>query len=88
MEHTRRALEWLIEKAGAGGSWFEFYGDRPTPPLPPTGIIVWGWAEYVKLMVRHIMAARVIDNKLSASSKFAGIGGRLRFRDSFVDFPS
>ncbi|HEY3876688.1 MAG TPA: hypothetical protein VGM92_14520, partial [Candidatus Kapabacteria bacterium] len=58
-EKVTPALDWLIEKAGAGGSWFEFYGDRPTPPLPPTGILVWAWAEWIALIVNHFIGARV-----------------------------
>jgi hypothetical protein len=46
-----QALDWLISKAGRGGAWFEFYGDRPTPPLPPVGILPWAWAQFISMIV-------------------------------------
>jgi hypothetical protein len=80
----QRALEWLIDSAGPGGSWFEFLGDRPTPPLPPTGIIVWAWAQWITLVVKHILTANVKDDQLIIMPKLGGFMGELRFRDSSV----
>ncbi len=82
-----RNLEWLIERAGAGGSWFEFYGDRPTPPLPPTGILVWAWAEWITLVVKHILVARVENDNLVITPRLGGFTGEIRFRDSRVVIP-
>ena len=87
VERAQRAINWLIEKAGAGGSWFEFYGDRPTPPLPPTGIIVWGWAQWITLVVRHLVGARVKDGELIIQPRLGGFNGEIRFRDSSVRIP-
>lgn len=81
-----RAIEWLAHKARQGGSWFEFYGYRPTPPLPPTGIIVWGWAQFVTLVVKHILGARVNDGKLTLHTRIEGFNGQIRFKDNFVSF--
>ncbi len=88
MEHVLRALEWLIDKAGASGSWFEFYGERPTPPLPPTGIIVWGWAQYITLIVRYLLGMKVIGDELVSSPKLSGIKARLRFRERQIEIDS
>ena len=82
-----RNLEWLIERAGAGGSWFEFYSERPTPPLPPTGILVWAWAEWIALVVKHILVARVENGELIVRPRLGGFQGALRFRDSSVPIP-
>src|SRR5665213_1449959 len=87
-ERVPRALEWLIEKAGAGGSWFEFYGERPTPPLPPTGILVWAWAEWITLIVKHLLGAQVKDDQLIIRPRLGGFMGELRFRDSSVPIPN
>jgi hypothetical protein len=86
-ERAHRAMVWLIERAGAAGSWFEFYGDRPTPPLPPTGIIVWGWAQWITLVVKHMLCAHVKDDKLVITPRLGGFSGNLRFRDEFVAIP-
>lgn len=84
-EHNAlKAIEWLAKKAGSAGSWFEFYGDRPTPPLPPTGIIVWGWAQFVTLVVRHLLQAKVADNKLTVNPRVPNVKAELRFRDTRI----
>jgi hypothetical protein len=87
MLRGQRAIEWLIEKAGPGASWLEFYGNRPTPPLPPTGIIVWGWAQWITLVVKHILLARVQDDELVITPRLPGFMGEVRFRDSSVPIP-
>jgi hypothetical protein len=81
-----RAIEWLAHKARQGGSWFEFYGYRPTPPLPPTGIIVWGWAQFVTLVVKHILGAKVSDGKLMIDPRIDGFSGQLRFKEEVITF--
>lgn len=60
-----RVLEWLLSVPGAAsGAWFEFYGDRPSPPLPSVGIIPWTWAEIVFLLVHHVAGVRPAPNHL------------------------
>ena len=68
-EKAMSAVDWLIEKSGSGGAFFEFYGERPTPPLPPVGILVWAWAQYITLVVKNILGAEVKDEKLSLSPR-------------------
>lgn len=82
--HAYRAIKWLVDRAGAAGSWFEFYGERPTPPLPPTGIIVWGWAQFITLVVRHILGAKVQGDTLVLEPKIQGVTTSIRFRDTIV----
>jgi hypothetical protein len=58
---VRRVLDWLTSVQGSrGGAFFEIYArePRPVPPLPPMGIIVWGWAEIANLFVEGLVGAR------------------------------
>jgi GH15 family glucan-1,4-alpha-glucosidase len=80
-EKAMTAVDWLIEKAGSGGSWFEFYGERPTPPLPPTGILVWVWAQFITLVVKNMLGAEVENGILHVSPRIEGFKTALRFRD-------
>jgi hypothetical protein len=60
-----RTLRWLMEtQGGAGGAWWEFYGERPTPPLPPVGLVVWTWAEIVMFFIHHLVGARPQPSEL------------------------
>ena len=57
---VRRVLDWFTSIQGArGGAYFEIYSDtaRPVPPLPPLGIIPWGWGELASLFVHGILGA-------------------------------
>lgn len=85
MKKALCSLEWLIEKAGASVAWKEFYGERPTPPLPPTGILVWAWAQYITLFVKHILCVTIEGETLNINSRFDGIRGFIRFRDNYID---
>lgn len=58
-EKVWRTLRWLQSvPGGRGGAWFEYYGDRPVPPLPPVAVIPWIWAEIVTLFVHHLLGVR------------------------------
>ena len=58
-ERVWRTLRWLAEvPGGRGGAWWEFYGSRPTPPLPPVGLVVWTWAEIVMFFTRELLGVR------------------------------
>ena len=58
-EKVWRALNWLLQVTGGkAGAWFECYTDRPVPPLPPLGIVIWTWAEIVMLVVHHLLGVR------------------------------
>ena len=72
-DRAQATTQWLLDTAGAGGSWFEYYGERESPPYPPVGIIVWGWAQYILLAVRGWMGIRLS-------------GSRLRIAPSITDF--
>ncbi|HEY6172170.1 MAG TPA: hypothetical protein VIX80_07930 [Candidatus Kapabacteria bacterium] len=84
-DKAMRSLEWLVKKAGASGAWKEFYGDRPTPPLPPTGILVWAWAQYIILIVKHILTTELGGETLTTNARLKGIRGQLRFRNTYID---
>ncbi|MBS1912516.1 MAG: hypothetical protein JST22_11065 [Bacteroidetes bacterium] len=81
---ARRSIEWLLDMAGAGGSWFEFYGERATPPLPPVGVIVWGWAQFLILMSRHVVGAEIVDGQLRIAPAMSGITQILRLGGHYV----
>jgi hypothetical protein len=58
-ERAWRVLRWLDTAQGApAGSWFEFYGPRPSPPCPQVGIIPWTWSEVLALLVEHVLGVR------------------------------
>jgi hypothetical protein len=58
-ERAWRVLDWLDTAPGAAaGSWFEFHGDRASPPFPQVGILPWTWAEMITLMARHVVGVR------------------------------
>lgn len=78
-ERARRSISWLMDMAGAGGSWFEYYGERQSPPYPPHGIIVWGWAQYLLLVVKHIVGIRVSGDTIRITPKLTGIEHSVRF---------
>lgn len=84
-EKAMRSLNWLIERAGAGGAWKEFYGERPTPPLPPTGILVWAWAQYTTLFVKHILNVKLEGETLTSNARLEGIRANIRFRGNYID---
>lgn len=78
-DRASRAIDWLLDRAGPGVSWLEFYGDRPTPPFPPVGIIVWGWAQFLLLVDKHIVGTRVAGRTVRITPKLIGIEHTARF---------
>ena len=71
-----RGLEttiWLADRAGAGGCWLEYYGERRTPPFPPVGIIVWGWAQYMLLYTRHLLGITITAERIRIAPCISGI---------------
>lgn len=57
--HAAKILRWLGTVPGAAsGAWFEYYGERKSPPFPQVGIIPWTWAEAVTLFVHHMIGLR------------------------------
>lgn len=61
-----RVLDWLLTlPGGRAGAWFEHYGDRPVPPLPPVGITPWTWGELGMLLVHHMLGVRPTPSRLT-----------------------
>ncbi|HZV13013.1 MAG TPA: hypothetical protein VFA55_07335, partial [Candidatus Kapabacteria bacterium] len=88
-EKVKRVLDWLGSvQGGKGGGWFEFYGSRPVPPLPPVGIVAYAWSEIVALFVRDMIGLRPTADSLVIRPKLlAGIksySGTVRFRDTRI----
>jgi hypothetical protein len=51
-----RGVHWLLNVQGArAGTWLEFYGERPSPPLIPVSYIPWNWAEMMMFLVSHLL---------------------------------
>ncbi len=89
-EKVWRALEWLLGcQGGSSGAWFEFYGERPTPPLPPVGIVVWTWAELVALFVHHVLGVRPSPGMLTVRprllSRINDMKAALKLRGKNID---
>jgi hypothetical protein len=60
-----RALKWMYDvQGGKAGTWLEHFGDRAVPPLPPTGIVPWAWAELIIFFVHHLLGIRPGDKEL------------------------
>lgn len=54
-----KVLRWLNTMPGAAaGTWFEFYGSRPSPPFPQAGIPPWTWSEMLHFIVHHMLGIR------------------------------
>ncbi len=70
-EKVWRALKWLLDvQGGKSGAWFEYYGDRPSPPLPPVGIVVWTWAEFLVFFMHHLLGLRPNTKNLVIRPRF------------------
>lgn len=83
-DRAARAIEWLLDIAGPGMSWLEFYGTRPTPPFPPVGVIVWGWAQFLLLVDKHIVGTRVSGHTVRITPKLIGIDHTVRFGNHVI----
>lgn len=64
-ENATKTLKWLIAQAGEFGNWFEFYGVKKSPPLPPNGIIVWGWAQWIIAVIENICGLKISENEIT-----------------------
>jgi hypothetical protein len=73
---VERVLAWLDSVPGAAaGSWFEFYGERPTPPCPQVGVIPWTWAELIHLSIQHLLGVRPEEDGLTVRPRLRpGLG--------------
>ena len=79
---SERTLKWLIEKAGSGGCWHEFYGQRNSEGLPPNGIIVWGWAQWIIMVIENLCGIKISDGEL----KIAPVLSNLNIKTKVGDF--
>lgn len=70
-DRARASTAWLLDRAGAGGSWLEYYGDRSAPGTPPIGIIVWGWAQFLLLAIRGWMGVRIDHHAVTIAPRIA-----------------
>ena len=84
-ERAQQTTEWLLKMAGEGGSWFEYYGERRTPPYPPVGVIVWGWAQYILLAVRGWMGIEVLSDRLRIAPRLVPYRHRFWVGERYVD---
>lgn len=85
IDRAGRSIDWLLERAGPGLSWMEYYGARSTPPYPPVGVIVWGWAQFLLLVVKHIVGVRVAGRAIRVTPKLIGIEHTVRFGRHTID---
>jgi hypothetical protein len=54
-----KVMRWLHSLPGSlAGTWFEFYGRRPSPPFPQVGIPPWTWSEMLQFIVHHMLGIR------------------------------
>lgn len=84
MDRGRETTEWLLAKAGAGGSWFEYHGERESPPFPPVGVIPWAWAQYLLLVVRGWMGIEFDTERLRIAPRMTGFEHELRVGEQTV----
>jgi hypothetical protein len=80
-ERAARSIDWLLDAAGPGGCWFEYYGER-NPPAPPVGIVAWAWAQFVILVVRHLLGVRIEDDHVTIRPRMTGLHVTLPFGSS------
>ncbi len=77
-----RILNWLYTlPGGRAGTWFEYYGERISPPFPQVGIPPWTWAEMISLFVYHILGLRPEHNQIRLTPKL--LTGMERIEASF-----
>ncbi len=73
-----RVLNWMNGLTGArSGSWYEFYGPRPSPPCPQVGFTPWTWAELLLFFVHHILGIRPNKTKLTVRPRLLSGAGTM-----------
>lgn len=96
-----RVLTWLASLPQArSGAWFEFYGQRPVPPCPQVGVLLWNWSELLQLLFRTLAgvwaeetALRVCPHllehidRLEVECRWQGVERRLLLRRADVAAP-
>jgi hypothetical protein len=89
-EKVSRALRWLSQvQGGEAGSWFEFYGPRPSPPCPQVGVAPWTWAEMIIFFVHHLLGVRPEVDRLIIRPRLLpelkSVKALLRVHDHWID---
>ena len=89
-EKVQRILNWMVEISHHSGSYLEIdhFDFRPSPPMPPLGIISWAWSELVTLFVHHVLGVRPLKNKILIRPKLLSltenIDAQIRIRNHFI----
>jgi hypothetical protein len=86
-----KVLDWLSTIPGAkSGSWFEFYGDRISPPYPQIGILPWTWAEMLQLMIYQMLGVKVLEDAILIAPRLPEhinqLECKLKIRNQLVKF--
>jgi hypothetical protein len=77
VEKVIRNINWMIDIGGSSGSWFEFYGWRPVPPLSPSGIVPWSWAEVLACLVHNMLGIRPEKDAIVISPKILDLTDKI-----------
>ncbi|MFZ5516177.1 MAG: hypothetical protein ACOY90_06035 [Candidatus Zhuqueibacterota bacterium] len=89
-DKVRRALDWLFEISADTGSYLEIehYGFRPSPPMPPLGVITWSWSELVTFFIHHLLGIRPLKDKIIIRPRLLSLAhsvkARVRIRDHYL----
>ncbi len=89
-EKVRRAMDWMYDISPDAGSYLEIehFGFRPSPPMPPLGIITWSWSELITLFVHHLLGVRPLQDKIMIRPKLLSlaksIDAKIRIRNNYL----
>ena len=89
-DNVLRILNWMYDQSPDTGTWLESicYGYRPSPPMPPLGVIPWAWAEIITFFVHHLLGVRPEKDELIIRPKLLNLTDKIeatiRLRNHFV----
>jgi len=89
-EKVLRILNWMYDQSPAAGTWLEFiyYDFRPSPPMPPLGVIPWAWAEVTMFFVHHLLGIRPGKDNIIIRPRLLkltnNVEAKIRTRDHFI----
>lgn len=89
-DKVRRAMNWMYDISPDAGSYLEIehFGFRPSPPMPPLGIITWSWSELVTFFVHHLLGVRPLQDKIMIRPKLLSltnsIDAKIRIRNNYL----
>jgi len=85
---VQRILDWIYKVGSEAGVWFEFYGNKKSPPSPPVGIVPWAWAEIIVLVVHHILGVRPCFDRIIVRPRLllnmARVSAKVPFRKQVI----